>query len=100
MPSWVAMLSVVVYGLSAIAALTGYILASRELSPVKTVLLGSGTIAAAWCLAYVADKLELVNLPHGEAGLFALTLWFLTTCGFVACVIGLLRFGLRFWRKS
>ena len=100
LPTWLVKLLLLAYGFTAIAALTGYILVSWELPPVKAMLFGTGSIAAAWLAAYVSDRFELVVLPHAAAGTLAMALWFLTGCGLVAFAIGLLRFGLRFWRKS
>ena len=74
-----------------LATLTGHILVSLELAPGKVMVLGIGTIPAAF-LVYFALMLPFpAHLPIVRA----VYLWFLVGCGVVAFAIGLLRFGLR-----
>ena len=90
-----AVLSVLALG-APLATLTGYILVSLELAPLKVMVLGIGTIPAAFLLYFALQFPFPAHLPIVRwvyLGVFV-------GCGLVVFAIGLLRFGLGIWRKS
>ena len=83
------------------AVLAIYIWVALKLRPVRAMIFGVASTAAVYVVVYIVDKIQpgFMN-THARILLAAMVAGVLMGCGLVAFVVGLVRFGLRLWRKS
>lgn len=94
--------------LGAIVTLTGYILVSWELPPIKAVFLGIGSIAIAGLTPFllgpileaISERFRNSLISHGSVILYGLVLSVFMACGAVAVAVGMIRILLQSWRRS